>query len=242
MSVYSEWKVILLLIVSFYWSITFAFVPHPGVHTKHSVTKESSHKPNYIDLSYSFNNDTIYWPGQKVEFSLHKDKAGYTPEGFWYASYSFCMAEHGGTHLDAPIHFNRNGWTLDQIPPSHLIDVPATVVDVSKHVFAETNESPEQFLLEVEHLIEHESLHGQIPFGGVVLLHTGWGRFWPNKIKYLGYDNTTTGIAPVLRFPGCSEAAARWLSNERSIVGFGIDTPSVDPGESKVKKEENLNL
>lgn len=152
------------------------------------------------------------------------------------------MGEHGGTHVDAPTHFNPDGWTLDEIPPTYLIDVPATVIDVEHHVFSSA--SPDQFLLQVEHIIQHESVHGEIPFKSVVLLHTGWSKYWPDKVKYLGLDNSTsitegTGI-PHLSFPGCSEEAAKWLSNERAIVGFGIDTPSVDIGDNHVSTYHNL--
>lgn len=117
-----------------------------------------------------------------------------------YSAYSFSAAEHGGTHLDSPFHFNPAGWTVDKIPASSLIDVPAFLIDVSKAV----NElaTPSDFRLEVSHIIQHEIESNRIiPFGGVLLIHTGWSKFWPNKEKYLGWNNATNPEGD-LSFPG----------------------------------------
>jgi kynurenine formamidase len=35
------------------------------------------------------------------------------PMGYFYSSYSISAPEHGGTHLDAPIHFAENKQTAD---------------------------------------------------------------------------------------------------------------------------------
>lgn len=159
------------------------------------------------------------------------------------------MGEHGGTHLDSPFHFNADGWTVDKIPADNLIDVPAALIDVSKAV--NDLERPHDFVLDVKHIIKHESESNRIiPFGGVLLIYTGWSKFWPNKVKYLGWDNSTNTDG-VLNFPGMyqkkstitffykcflgiSENVARWLVNERQIIGIGLDTASIDPGNSKV--------
>jgi kynurenine formamidase len=114
------------------------------------------------------------------------------------------MAEHGGTHIDAPFHFYEDGWTVDRIPPHNLIDVAATVIDVSGAVNSAI--VPGHFELEVSHVIDHEKRTGKVvPFGGIVLVHTGWSRYWPDKIKYLGWSNETD--VPTLNFPGmyCNE-------------------------------------
>lgn len=110
------------------------------------------------------------------------------------------MAEHGGTHLDAPFHFNSDGWTVDQIPASNLVDVPAALIDVSKAVNG--LKRPGEFVLDVKHIIEHETKSNSIiPFGGVLLIYTGWSKFWPNKVEYLGWDNSTN-VKGILNFPG----------------------------------------
>lgn len=109
------------------------------------------------------------------------------------------MGEHGGTHLDAPIHFNVNGWTVDRIPLANLIDVPAVLIDVENDVNGLVK--PNEFVFAVNHIETYEKSHGTIPSGAVILVHTGWSQFWPNKIKYLGWDNSTEN-GETLNFPG----------------------------------------
>lgn len=110
------------------------------------------------------------------------------------------MAEHGGTHLDAPFHFNVNhGWTVDQIPSTSLIDVPAVLIDVENDVNALQNSH--EFVFDVNHIAAYEKSHGTIPVGSVVLVHTGWSKYWPNKFEYLGWDNSTEN-GETLNFPG----------------------------------------
>ncbi|KAJ6648477.1 hypothetical protein Bhyg_03707, partial [Pseudolycoriella hygida] len=184
----------------------------------------------FVDLSYGLSNETIYFPGQK-QFKLNKDKERVEGPGYSYVGYTYSAAEHGGTHIDAPFHFNPAGWTLDKIPDSNLINVPAFLVDVSKAV--NDSERPSEFQVEIKHIIQQEIESNRIlPFGGVLLIYTGWSKYWPNKEKYLGWDNSTS-TEPVLNFPGISESLAKWLIYERHIVGVGIDTASIDPGNTK---------
>ena len=68
-----------------------------------------------VDLSHPFNERTIYWPTAQ-EFALTKVAEGETEGGWYYAANDFEAAEHGGTHLDAPIHFARGGNKADEIP------------------------------------------------------------------------------------------------------------------------------
>jgi len=107
------------------------------------------------------------------------------------------MAEHGGTHVDSPFHFFKDGWTIDQIPSSHLIDVPAVVVNVSR----QAEEIGADYIVSVDDLIQFESSTGkQIPSKSVVLFYTGWSRYYWDKIRYLGYKNETEQAT--LSFPG----------------------------------------
>ena len=84
----------------------------------------------WIDLSYEYSIDTIYWPTAKP-FDLVVESAQRTPAGYYYAANSFTTSEHGGTHLDAPVHFAEGKWTTEAIPLERLIG-PAVVVDVSE--------------------------------------------------------------------------------------------------------------
>jgi Putative cyclase len=71
-----------------------------------------------LDLSYPFNEDTIYWP-TATEFTLTQVAEG--EGGYYYAANDFAAAEHGGTHLDAPVHFARGGDTADEVPLERLV-------------------------------------------------------------------------------------------------------------------------
>src|SRR6202171_5534567 len=67
-----------------------------------------------VDLTYTFDEHTIYWPTEKG-FVHQFEKNGETPEHYFYSSANYAAPEHGGTHTDAPHHFNRDGITLDQV-------------------------------------------------------------------------------------------------------------------------------
>ena len=177
-----------------------------------------------VDLTYAFDRDTVYWPTAKP-FMLEKVAAGRTDAGFWYAANNISLAEHGGTHLDAPIHFAEGKWTADEIPLDKLIG-PATVIDVRSQAARDPD-----YRVTVEDIRRSEKAHGRIPEGAVVLVLTGWGRFWPDKKKYLGTDKP--GDVDHLHFPGFSREVAEFLVKERVIDAVGIDTASLDYGQSK---------
>lgn len=177
-----------------------------------------------IDLSYAFDRYTVYWPTAQP-FVLERVAYGKRDAGFWYAANNMCLAEHGGTHMDAPIHFAQNKWTADQVPLVRLIG-PAVVVDVRRQAARDAD-----YRLSVADLRNWEGSHGRIPRGAIVLALTGWGRFWPDKKKYLGSDQR--GEVDQLHFPGYSQQAAEFLVREREIDAVGIDTASLDHGPSK---------
>ena len=81
-----------------------------------------------IDLTYTFDENTIYWPTAKA-FQLEIVAEGKTEAGYWYAANNICLAEHGGTHMDAPIHFAEGKRAADEVPLQQLIG-PAVVIDV----------------------------------------------------------------------------------------------------------------
>lgn len=178
----------------------------------------------WIDLTHSFSPSTIYWPTDTVGFVLEEQAYGPTDGGWFYASYAFGAAEHGGTHLDAPIHFAEGRLTNEQIPLSGLIG-PAAVVDVSGDADAD-------YLVSVADLAAWESEHGELPNGGILLLRTGWSTRWANRTAYLGTGLTGPDAVPELHFPGLAPEAAQWLVDNRGVVAVGIDTPSIDFGQS----------
>ena len=65
-------------------------------------------RSRFIDLTYAFWVDTILWPTEQ-NFQLVVQQAGEMPGRYYYASNRLEMAEHGGTHINAPIHSPRMG-------------------------------------------------------------------------------------------------------------------------------------
>src|SRR5438105_5422458 len=135
-----------------------------------------------VDLTYAFDEHTLYWPNSPSGFELKQLAFGKTPGGYFYASNSFCAPEHGGTHLDAPIHFAQGALTVDQIPPRQLI-APAAVIDISAKAAADPD-----YRLTVGDVADWEKRNGVIQPGTIVLLHTGWGARYPDRKKYFGDD------------------------------------------------------
>ncbi len=181
----------------------------------------------WVDLTHDFSSDTIYWPTSET-FSFEKVFSGTTDKGFFYSAYQFCAAEHGGTHIDAPVHFAEGKNTVDQIPLEQLIG-NALVVDVSKKALADWD-----YQVGIEDFAEWESKNGQIPDNSIVLLYTGYGQYWPDRVKYMGTDRRGPDAVKELHFPGLHPEAARWLVENRKISAIGLDTPSIDYGQSEL--------
>jgi kynurenine formamidase len=178
-----------------------------------------------VDLTHPFDEKTIYWPTAPSSFQLNRLSFGKTEAGFFYAANSFCTPEHGGTHLDAPIHFAEGRRTVDQIPVNQLI-APAVVIDVSAKAAANPD-----YRLTLEDVTAWEARHGPIAEGTIVLLRTGWGKRWPDRKRYLGDDKP--GDASNLHFPSYGEKSARYLVERRKAGALGVDTASIDYGPSK---------
>ncbi len=179
----------------------------------------------WIDLTHDFSEETIYWPTAEG-FKLKTDYEGITEKGYYYSAYSYCSAEHGGTHLDAPIHFYKGRNTVDEIPVSQLIG-EAIVVDVSETALANPD-----YQVSVADFEKWEASNGKIPDSSIVLLRTGYGKFWPDRVKYMGTDKRGPEAVKDLHFPGLHPDAAKWLTENRKINAIGLDTPSIDYGQS----------
>jgi len=176
-----------------------------------------------VDLTYGFGADTIYWPTAE-SFSIEKVSYGPTAAGYWYAANNICLAEHGGTHMDAPIHFARGKATIDQVPLQAGIG-PAVVVDVRAEAAANAD-----YRLAVADLQAWEARYGRIPPGAIVVMWSGWGQYWGDKKRYLGTDQH--GDVANLHFPGFSQEAAEFLVTQRDIAAIAVDTASIDYGPS----------
>lgn len=195
----------------------------PPVATAQDQLSRSLKTADIIDLTHSFDENTVYWPTAKP-FTWEKESWGKNAQGDWYAAARFAASEHGGTHLDSPIHFAENRDTTDRISIDRLIG-PAAVIDISE----KCSRNPD-YRLTAQDIIEWEAQHGKIQPHTIVLVRTGWSRFWPDRKRYLGND--TPGDTKNLHFPGLSREAAELLA-KREVDGVGIDTASIDHGQTK---------
>ncbi len=177
-------------------------------------------KLKLVDLTWSINSESEYWPGAKYKpFKLHT-LATLKEDGV--LSKAYATPEHLGTHLDAPNHFDARGASVDQLRPDQLIG-PGVLIDVTGPASLDAD-----YRLTTKDIEQWEAEHGEIPRGAVVLLRTGWGRFWTHKERYQGMD-----VMGRLHFPGFSAAAAKFLVEQREARGIGLDTLSVDYGLSR---------
>ena len=177
-----------------------------------------------IDLTHAYSSRTVYWPTSPTRFTLERLAFGRTEGGYFYSANALCTPEHGGTHLDAPIHFGEGKRSVEQVPLAQLI-APAVVIDVTAQATGSRD-----YRLSAADVSRFEQQHGRIAAGAIVLLRTGWSRHWPNASAYLGDD--TPGDASKLSFPGYGAEAATLLVDERRVAALGIDTASIDYGRS----------
>ena len=173
----------------------------------------------------SNSDETIYWPTSAL-FQMDTVAVGFMEGGFYYESYQITTAEHGGTHLDAPVHFSEGKQSTEQIPLERLIG-PAVVIDVSEKALSDPD-----YLVTTADLTNWEAEHGAIGEGTILMIRTGYGRFWPDAASYLGTEKRGAEGVAELHFPGLHPDAAAWLVEERNIDAFGIDTASIDYGQS----------
>jgi kynurenine formamidase len=186
--------------------------------------RESTTIGELVDLTHAFDEHTVYWPTSPTGFELQPLHHGPTPGGYFYAANSFCAPEHGGTHLDAPIHFAEGKATADAIPLTRLVG-PAVVIDIRDAAAKDPDA-----MLEPAHIEAFEREHGAIAANTIVLVWSGWSARWPDRKAYLGDD--TPGDASKLHFPGVSKAGAEALV-ARNVAAVGIDTASIDNGPSQ---------
>lgn len=171
-----------------------------------------------VDLTYSLNEATPYWPGPRNQPFHWAPFATIASDQVFEGRFS--MDEHAGTHIDAPNHFIADQVSVDELPLEHLL-APAAVIDVRDKVAADPD-----YRLSTSDIAGWELTNGgPIPRGAVVFMLSGWGERWADFERYKNTD-----ASGVLHFPGFSAEAAEWLLEERAIAGLGIDALSVDAG------------
>ena len=178
-----------------------------------------------VDLSHTYDETTVFWPTADA-FRLERVSDGMTPQGYYYASNNFFTSEHGGTHLDAPVHFSRSGQPVQGIPIERFLG-PAIVVDVTAKAGQDRD-----YQVTVDDLLAAEKEQGQIPPDSILLMRTGQSQRWPDAAMYLGTAARGADAVKDLHFPGLHPDAAKWIAANRPVKAVGIDTASIDSGQS----------
>jgi kynurenine formamidase len=186
---------------------------------------QSFQSGEWIDLTHDFSDETIYWVTAEP-FKRTTVAEGMTDKGYYYSAYNYSAAEHGGTHIDAPVHFAQGKKSVDQIELTQLI-APAVKIDVSEKVAANRD-----YLITADDVKNWEATNGKIPEWSIILFYTGFGAKWPNAKDYLGTDKKGPDAVKDLHFPGLDPEAAKWLVENRKIKAVGLDTASIDYGQS----------
>ena len=186
-----------------------------------------------VDLSHDYSDETVFWPTADP-FKLEKVADGMTPQGYYYAANNFATSEHGGTHIDAPVHFAKGHRSVDQIPLDRLMG-DAIVVDVTAACATQPD-----YRVTTDDFTAWERTNGQIPDGAIVLLRTGYARFWPDAATYLGTAEHGADAVAKLHFPGLHPDAAKWLAESRRIKAIGLDTASIDYGQSTLFESHRI--
>ncbi|GAA1860546.1 cyclase family protein [Asanoa iriomotensis] len=144
-----------------------------------------------------------------------------TIENDGYYMQEWRILEHYGTHVDAPGHFVSGGRLATEIRIDELV-APVVVVDIAKRAARDPDTT-----VSVDDLLAYERRYDRIPRGAAVFMHSGWGAKVGDPAAYRGTD-----AAGGLHFPGFSPDACEWLLRRRGIGSLGVDTLSIDPGNS----------
>jgi kynurenine formamidase len=170
-----------------------------------------------IDLTHTFDESFPTFngaPGIKINKLFDFEKNGYNLN-------QWVIEEHSGTHMDAPIHFAKEGMGPAEIAVESLV-VPLAVIDISAKAATDPDAQ-----VTPDDIRAWESANGNLPAKCCVAMHSGWA-------KHLGTDKfRNVGADKAMHFPGFSLDAAKFLMAERDVSGIAVDTLSLDHGASK---------
>jgi kynurenine formamidase len=169
------------------------------------------------DLTHLFRVGTPMFPG--VPRPSRETFVTVPANGFYGQIWNFW--EHTGTHLDVPAHFVVGGRTTPQLTLDELI-APIAVIDISERAARDPDT-----VVTIDDVRRYERGNGRIHRGSLVAMNSGWDARAGSEEAYRNTDASGT-----MHFPAWSVDAVEWLISERSIVGVGVDTLSLDPGNA----------
>jgi len=179
-----------------------------------------------VDLTRPIEPGIAMWPGTPAP--SFETKVTVEENGFFARLWH--LWEHTGTHIDAPAHFISGAMTVEDLPLAGLV-CPTVVIDVSDRC-----EGKPDYAVSTDDVARFETAHGKVPAGSAVLLHTGWDVLGNDRERYMGPEGD-------LHFPGIGQQAASLLVEDRGVVGIGIDTLGIDPGnDSAFSVHRNATL
>ncbi|XP_067144524.1 isatin hydrolase-like [Centruroides vittatus] len=169
----------------------------------------------FVDLSHTITRNIPVFPDlAKFRIKIADNNLNNS----LYKTENIYTTTHIGTHVDAPSHLYPSGWNISNIPLQRFI-APAVVVDIRHKTYSNPRAK-----LTPQDLIEWEKENGEILPGSILLILTGWDRYWNDEAKYISANIDYSEFF----FPSVSEEAARWIIRNRDVYGVGIDTISFD--------------
>ncbi len=199
---------------SFFKGVAFAGAAAAAVGTTASTAALAQGASRVVDLTHTYDSNFPTFdgkPGIEYEWAVDIAKSG-------YQLHQLTIYEHTGTHIDAPFHFSADGASVDQLDPKTLV-APLAIVDITQRAAEDPNTTVEA--ADIEAWI---SANGDIPAGAIVALRSGWAK----KVKEASFRNDDAGN---FAFPGFGKSATDLLL-ERNVAAIGVDTLSLDPGNS----------
>ncbi len=178
----------------------------PALAAGHARVEDMTHTLDG-DFPTYFGERQFFWE-QKFNFAEHAFNLG-----------EIRVNEHTGTHIDAPLHFSADGASVDEIPVADLV-APLCVIDIAARAAenADAQLTPEDIRAWV-------AVHGPIPDGACVALHSGWARHLGSD-RFRGFDGEKQ------HYPGFHVEAVQMLMEETGARSIATDTLSLDHGPS----------
>lgn len=168
-----------------------------------------------VDLTHSYDENFPTFDGKPG--IIREKVVDFKKDG--YNIYKLTIFEHTGTHIDAPLHFTESATSVADLAPENLV-CPLCIIDIKNKAKEDANSTVSK--ADIEAWI---SANGAIPKGALVALNSGWAA----KLGTPEFRNTPDGA---FAFPGFAKEATDLL-HEAGAAAIGVDTLSLDPGNSK---------